>query len=192
MPETKAQRSAAARKGAATRKRHPAESKEREQASAVDRTAELSDEVLKSLESGQRAAIEAVTQVRRHRRPDAAGTRRASVQAPGSRRRRHGDGRPARPHAVRLPSQGRAERRNDAEQAGRREVGPLRPRPVPVPAAAGSAVRSRVPRADHLAIEFVLTACSASRPGCEARPLSRSAAARAPRRARAARPASAP
>jgi hypothetical protein len=62
MPETKAQRSAAGRKAAATRKRHIAESKrhEQEQASAVDRTAELSDEVLKSLESGQRTAIEAV------------------------------------------------------------------------------------------------------------------------------------
>jgi hypothetical protein len=70
MPETKAQRSAAARKGAATRKRHAAEVKNREQASAanhreqasatVDRTAELSDQVLKSLESGQRAAIDAV------------------------------------------------------------------------------------------------------------------------------------
>jgi gamma-glutamyl:cysteine ligase YbdK (ATP-grasp superfamily) len=57
MPETKAQRSAAARKGAATRKRHAAEAKERE---TVDRTTELSDEVLKSVESGQRAAIEAV------------------------------------------------------------------------------------------------------------------------------------
>jgi len=61
MPETKAQRSAAARKGAATRKRHTAERKQEEQASAVvDRTGELSGEVLKSLESGQRAAIEAV------------------------------------------------------------------------------------------------------------------------------------
>ena len=75
MPETKAQRSAAARKGAETRrrhaeeakrhaeeaKRHAAEAKRREQASeAVDRTSELSGEVLKSLESGQRAAIEAV------------------------------------------------------------------------------------------------------------------------------------
>ena len=61
MPETKAQRSAAARKGAETRKRHEAESRQREQASAVvDRTSELSDEVLKSLESGLRAAIEAV------------------------------------------------------------------------------------------------------------------------------------
>jgi hypothetical protein len=60
MPETKAQRSAAGRKAAATRKRHAAESKKHEQASAVDRTAELSDEVLKSLEAGQRAAIEAV------------------------------------------------------------------------------------------------------------------------------------
>jgi hypothetical protein len=61
MPETKAQRSAAAREGAETRKRHEAERKQREQASAVvDRTSELSDDVLKSLESGQRAAIEAV------------------------------------------------------------------------------------------------------------------------------------
>ena len=62
MPETKAQRSAAARKGAATRKRHEAEAKakEHETASPVDRTTELSDDVLKSLEAGQRAAIEAV------------------------------------------------------------------------------------------------------------------------------------
>jgi hypothetical protein len=66
MPETKAQRSAAARKGAATRRRHAveskehAESKERRQARRVGRTADLSDEVLKSLESGQRAAIDAV------------------------------------------------------------------------------------------------------------------------------------
>jgi hypothetical protein len=60
MPETKAQRSAAARKGAATRKRHAAESKEHEQVSGVDRTTELSSDVFKALESGQRAAIEAV------------------------------------------------------------------------------------------------------------------------------------
>ena len=60
MPETKAQRSAAARKGAATRKRHAAERKQQEPAMAVDRPTELSDEVLKSLEAGQRAAIEAV------------------------------------------------------------------------------------------------------------------------------------
>ena len=33
---------------------------QRKRSSAVDRTAELSDDVLKSLESGQRAAIEAV------------------------------------------------------------------------------------------------------------------------------------
>jgi hypothetical protein len=61
VPETKAQRSAAARKGAATRKRNSANTKEREESGAVDRTAKLSDEVLTSLESGQRAAIEAVT-----------------------------------------------------------------------------------------------------------------------------------
>ena len=54
MPETKAQRSAAAKRGAATRKRHRAER------AAFDRTTELSDEVLKSVESGQRSAIEAV------------------------------------------------------------------------------------------------------------------------------------
>jgi hypothetical protein len=60
MPETKAQRSAAARKGAATRKRHAAERKQHEQARPVERTSELSDEMLESLESGQRAAIEAV------------------------------------------------------------------------------------------------------------------------------------
>ena len=63
MPQTKAQRSAAARKAAATRKRHAAERKAhaegkegKEQARAiVDRTTEVSDDVLKSLESGQRA-----------------------------------------------------------------------------------------------------------------------------------------
>jgi hypothetical protein len=60
MPETKVQRSAAARNAPATRKRPDVESKKRQQASAVDRTTKLSDEVLKSVESGQRAAIEAV------------------------------------------------------------------------------------------------------------------------------------
>ncbi len=70
MPETKAERSAAARKAAATRKRSAAARKaaatrkrhavESKRASAVDRTSELSDEVLKSLDSGQRAAIDAV------------------------------------------------------------------------------------------------------------------------------------
>ncbi|MGZ4233133.1 MAG: hypothetical protein ACXVVQ_17110 [Solirubrobacteraceae bacterium] len=60
MPETEAQRSAAGHKAAVTRKRHEAERKERGQASAADRTAEFSEEVLKSLESAQRAAIEAV------------------------------------------------------------------------------------------------------------------------------------
>ena len=55
MPETKAQRSAAA-EGAATRKRHAAEAKEHE---TVDRTTELSGEVLKSVESGS-GLIEAV------------------------------------------------------------------------------------------------------------------------------------
>ena len=66
MPETKAQRSEAARKGAAAHKarelkREKEERKaERKRQEQIDRTAELSDEVLKSLESGSRAAIEAV------------------------------------------------------------------------------------------------------------------------------------
>jgi hypothetical protein len=71
MPETKAQRSEAASKGAATRKEHELERKQeeeeehertrREQVSeVVDRTSELSEEVLTSLESGSRTAIEAV------------------------------------------------------------------------------------------------------------------------------------
>jgi myosin-crossreactive antigen len=60
MPETKVQRSTVARKAPATRKRPAVVSKKREQARAVDRTIELSDEVLESVESGQRAAIEAV------------------------------------------------------------------------------------------------------------------------------------
>ena len=60
MPGPKVQRSAVTRKAPATRKRPTVESKKREQASAVDRTTELSDEVLKSVESGQRTAIEAV------------------------------------------------------------------------------------------------------------------------------------
>ena len=60
MPETKSQRRAPAGKAPAARKRPAVESKKREQASAVDRTTELSEEVLKSVESGQRAAIDAV------------------------------------------------------------------------------------------------------------------------------------
>jgi len=59
MPETKVQRRPPAPKPAATHKR-PVENGKQEQASAVGRTTELSDEVLKSLESGQRAAIDAV------------------------------------------------------------------------------------------------------------------------------------
>ena len=60
MPETQAQRREAGRKAAATRKRHIAEAEAHKRPSAVDRTAELSEEVFKSLESAQRAAIEAV------------------------------------------------------------------------------------------------------------------------------------
>lgn len=58
MPATKAQRSAAAKKAAATRKRRASESSGRR--GAAGPTTELSGDVLKSVESGQRAAIEAV------------------------------------------------------------------------------------------------------------------------------------
>ena len=58
MPQTKTQPREPARKVPTSRER-PVK-KEQEQASPVDRTTELSEEVLKSLESGQRAAIEAV------------------------------------------------------------------------------------------------------------------------------------
>lgn len=59
MPETKATRRAPSRKAPAARKRAQAPSPKKAR-SATDRTTELSGEVLKSLESGQRAAIEAV------------------------------------------------------------------------------------------------------------------------------------
>lgn len=59
MPETKIQRRPPAAKAAKTPKR-PTENGKQAQASPVDRTTALSDEVLKSLESGQRAAIDAV------------------------------------------------------------------------------------------------------------------------------------
>jgi len=58
--QTKTQRKAAPRKAAATRKPAAARTREHKQTSPVGRTGELSDEVLRSLESGQRAAIEAV------------------------------------------------------------------------------------------------------------------------------------
>jgi len=64
MPATATQRSEAARKAAATRKRHAEEAEKAHGAetrkAVVERTTGLSDEVLKSLESGQRAAIDAV------------------------------------------------------------------------------------------------------------------------------------
>lgn len=66
MPETKTQRPAAktrrrpvAKKQAATRKRRPAP-KEHGATSAVERTTELSEDVLQSLDAGARTAIEAV------------------------------------------------------------------------------------------------------------------------------------
>src|ERR1019366_6883600 len=47
-----------------------------------------------------------------------------SVQAPGSGRLRNGDGRPARPHAIRLPPQGHRERRPVTEQVRRKAPEP--------------------------------------------------------------------
>lgn len=58
MPQTKTKPRAPAPKAPASRERIV--KKERQQATPVDRTAELSEEVLKSIESGQRAAIDAV------------------------------------------------------------------------------------------------------------------------------------
>jgi hypothetical protein len=62
MPETKTQRSEAARSGAATRKAHELEQQEHEHTRQpqIDRTSELSDDVLRSLETGSQAAIKAV------------------------------------------------------------------------------------------------------------------------------------
>jgi len=59
MPASKVQQEKPVRKAPSARKR-PAAANANRKPRAVDRTTELSDEVLKSLESGQRAAIEAV------------------------------------------------------------------------------------------------------------------------------------
>jgi hypothetical protein len=59
MPQAKAQPRAAKPKASAARKRTVKRS-EPVRANPTDRAAELSEEVLKSLESGQRAAIDAV------------------------------------------------------------------------------------------------------------------------------------
>lgn len=60
MPQTSAQSKAAPRKATVTRKPRVAASRGDKQTRPVQRTTELSSEVLKSLESGQRAAIDAV------------------------------------------------------------------------------------------------------------------------------------
>lgn len=57
---SKARRSTAAKKAAATRKRTTAKSREGRFRSRVDNATGLSEDVLKSVEDGQRAAIEAV------------------------------------------------------------------------------------------------------------------------------------
>ena len=59
MPETKTQRPPAAKKKATARKPTAAQRK-RNATSTVERTTELSDDVLQELEDGARAAIEAV------------------------------------------------------------------------------------------------------------------------------------
>ena len=58
MPETKAQRRPAAKKTAAASRRRPAH--KQKDTTAVERTAEFSEEILKSLEDGARTAIDAV------------------------------------------------------------------------------------------------------------------------------------
>ncbi len=64
MPATKSQHSAATPKAKTPAKRKATATRKattrRNQAAAVDRTTELSEDVIKSLESGQRAAIDAV------------------------------------------------------------------------------------------------------------------------------------
>jgi hypothetical protein len=60
MPQTKVQRTAVSRKAPAPRKRAAVASTKPKERSAVKRATTLSDEVLRSVESGQRAAIDAV------------------------------------------------------------------------------------------------------------------------------------
>jgi hypothetical protein len=62
MPQaqTRTRRTAAAKKPAAPRRRTAAKSGDGRFETAVERTTELSDQVLKSVETGQREAIEAV------------------------------------------------------------------------------------------------------------------------------------
>ena len=72
------------------------------------------------LESWQRAAIEAVRKFVDTVDQGAATTRRDPVQATGSHRRRHGDGRAAGPRSIRLPPQGRRLRGQVAGQIRRR------------------------------------------------------------------------
>jgi hypothetical protein len=59
MPETKTQRSPAAKKKAAARK-PPAAQRKRNATSSVERTTELSEDVFQELEDGAQAALEAV------------------------------------------------------------------------------------------------------------------------------------
>jgi hypothetical protein len=60
MPQTKTPRRATPHKTTSARKPRARSSREPKQPSPADRTAALSEEVLRSLESGQRAAIDAV------------------------------------------------------------------------------------------------------------------------------------
>jgi hypothetical protein len=60
MPQTKKPQRKAAPRKATRRKSRPVANNGRTQTSQVKRTTELSDEVLQALESGQRAAIDAV------------------------------------------------------------------------------------------------------------------------------------
>jgi hypothetical protein len=85
-----------------------------------ERATELSDEVLESLEAGQRAAIEAAGAVPGHRRGGGATGSAGHVRGGEEDHRvRSGDGRPAGAHAVRLRAQGHQQRWQVAERPQR-------------------------------------------------------------------------
>ena len=90
MPATKAN----SKPAPAARKRRPAEPAKKARAGAIGRSPDLSEDVLHSVESGQRAAIEAVRKFVDTVDQALPAGGADPVQAAGRRRRRDGDGRP--------------------------------------------------------------------------------------------------
>ena len=88
----------------------------------VHRAADLSDEVLKSVESGQRAAIDAVRKFVDTVDEAIPARSDTPIGARNRYRRRPGYGRPARHDAVRVLAQRCSQCGPDAAQAGRRKV----------------------------------------------------------------------